>query len=179
MGRNKLLLDVDGEPLVRRAVRHALQAALVPVIVVVGFEPDRVRCALQGLRYEPVWNREFEDGMGSSLALGIQCVPSACAAAVVTLSDMPLVSSEMLATVVHRYRETRAPVVCSTYGDVQAPPTLYDRSVFSDFAGEQGDGCGKRIVERHRGWITAVQWPVARLADVDRPEDYAALSARA
>ena len=42
MGTNKMLLELDGESLVRRAVRRALAAGLAPVVVVIGHEPDRM-----------------------------------------------------------------------------------------------------------------------------------------
>lgn len=178
MGRNKLLLDVGGQPLVRRSVHHAISAGLSPVLVVVGFEADRVQRALTGLPYEAVLNPEFERGINGSVQRGIERVPSHCAAAVVTLADMPFVSSTMIAWVVNRYRETRAPLVLSLYGDVQAPPTLYARSVFTEFGEDAGEGCGKRVVKRHRERAAVVQWPLDALADVDRPEDYATLDAR-
>ena len=38
MGRNKMLLQLDGESLVRRAVGAALTAGLAPVVAVIGFE---------------------------------------------------------------------------------------------------------------------------------------------
>ncbi len=49
MGQNKLLLELGGEPLVRRAARTALEAGLAPLLVVVGHEAERVREALAGL----------------------------------------------------------------------------------------------------------------------------------
>ena len=50
MGRNKLFLELDGEPLVRRAVGRASKAGLDPVIVVLGHEADRVQRALEACR---------------------------------------------------------------------------------------------------------------------------------
>jgi len=178
MGRNKLLLDIGGEPLVRRSVQHALSARLSPVLVVVGFEADHVQGALAGLSYEAVLNPEFERGINRSVQRGVARVPPDCAAAVVTLADMPFVSSTMIAWVVNRYRETHPPLVISLYGDVQAPPTLYERSVFAEFGEDAGEGCGKRVVRRHRERAAVVQWPIEALADIDRPEDYATLEAR-
>ena len=178
MGRNKLLLDVGGQPLVRQCVERAGDAGLAPVLVVLGFEAARVEQALAGLRYDAVLNPEFDRGINGSVQRGIARVPPACLAAVVILGDMPFVTSRMIAWVAERYRETRAPLVLSLYGDVQAPPTLYDRSVFGEFDVDAGEGCGKRIVRRHRTAAAVVQWPMEALGDVDRPEDYAALEAR-
>ena len=69
MGRNKLLLELDGEPVIRRAVGRAIDAGLSPVIVVLGFEADRVREVLSGLTHREVVNTEFEAGINSSVQL--------------------------------------------------------------------------------------------------------------
>src|SRR5512138_244962 len=52
LGRPKQLLVLDGEPLVRRAARAALEAGFAPVVVVVGAHEAEVRAALSGLAVE-------------------------------------------------------------------------------------------------------------------------------
>ena len=172
MGRNKLLLRISGESLLRRAARRALAAGLDPVIVVVGNEAERSREELSGLSCRVVENAEFEKGIHLSLRLGIGAVPPRSPAAVVMLADMPLVTDRMIETLVDRYRGSRAPIVISEYGGIQAPPTLYDRRLFEELAGAEGEGCSKRVIERHRPESVSVAWPAAALTDVDRPEDF-------
>jgi len=46
MGKQKLLLPLGGEPLVRRTVRAVCDAGFDEVLVVVGFEGERVQQAL-------------------------------------------------------------------------------------------------------------------------------------
>ncbi|HYX93197.1 MAG TPA: nucleotidyltransferase family protein, partial [Myxococcaceae bacterium] len=65
-----------------------------------------------------------------------------------------------------------APVVTSDYGGVLAPPTLYDRRLFAELDEREGDGCGKRVVQRHRAEADVVAMPASALGDVDRPADY-------
>ena len=172
MGRNKLLLELDGEPVIRRAVGRAMDAGLSPVIVVLGFEADRVREALSGLTYHEVVNTEFEAGISSSVRLGIAAVPDRAIAAVVMLPDMPFVTTSMLETLMARYRESDAPLVISRYGDVNAPPMLHGRVLFPGFDGPGGEGCGKHIVRRHLDDAVVVDWSPEALTDLDVPEDY-------
>ena len=175
MGANKLLIPIDGEALVARAVRRAMSAGLDPVVVVLGHEADRVRRALERVACRPVVNADHRSGQGASFRCGIAAVPEHAAAAVVLLPDMPDVTGEMIAAVVNLYRETGAPLVLSEYGGVSAPPTLYDRSLFPEIAA--GDGCGRQIVDRHRGEARSVGWPAERLADLDEPKDLERLRA--
>jgi molybdenum cofactor cytidylyltransferase len=172
MGENKLLFRIEGETLVRRAVCTALSANLEPVVVVLGHEAQRVVNELSGLEIEPVFNNDYAAGIHTSLRTGIAAVPAGAGAAVVMLADMPLVTDRMIAALVERYRESSALVVVSDYAGVQAPPTLYDRSLFGELDAVQGEGCGKKIVRRHEKESVAVSWPASGLKDVDRPEDY-------
>jgi molybdenum cofactor cytidylyltransferase len=177
MGQNKLLLRVDGEALVARAARRATAAGLDPVIVVLGHEAERVGRELEGVVCFPIVNPDHATGQASSFRAGIAAVPESAPAAVVILADMPHVTAEMIGALVARYRQAPAPLVISEYGGVHAPPTLYDRSLFSEIRGMSGDGCGRQVVRRHRGQAQAVAWPAERLADLDEPADLERLRA--
>jgi len=177
LGTNKLLLWLDSEPLVRRVARLALEAGLSPVVVVLGHETERVAAALDGLAVETVVNPAFGAGMAGSLKLGIARVPADCAAAVVLLADMPFVTAAMVAALVARFRGGTEPLVLSLYGEVQAPPTLYARTLFPALA-EAGDGGGRQVVLDHRSEAAELRWPAAALVDIDHPSDAARLGMR-
>ena len=172
MGQNKLLLRLDGESILRRSVHRALSAGLDPVIVVLGHEAERGRDELAGLAVHPVVNPDPSRGIQTSRRAGIEAVPAQARAAVLLLADMPFVTEEMIAALIRRYRETAAPLVISEYDGAQAPPTLYDRSLFPELLAAEGDEGAKRVIQRHAREAVAVAWPAAALADLDRPEDY-------
>lgn len=171
MGRNKLLLPVDGQPMIRGIVENAIHAALDPVLVVLGHESSRVEAALQGLAVELVSNPGHEAGMTSSLRTGIDALPPALGAAIMILGDMPFVDSGMLRKIAETHRATRSLVVLSDYAGVQAPPTLFSRDLFSDLLGLDDGHCPRRIVNRHFSQATILHWPSNRLRDIDSPGD--------
>ena len=173
MGRNKLFMELEGEPLVRRVVGRAAKAGFDPLIVVLGHEAALVQEALQGIPYRPVVNPDYERGVNSSLRAGIGAAAETPArAAVVVLADMPFVTTDMIATLVAKYRESDAPLVISDYAGVNAPPMLYDRSLFGELAMSEGQGCGRQIVKRHRHEAVSASWPAEALTDLDAPKDY-------
>ena len=178
MGRNKLFFELDGETLLRRVVRRAIDAGLDPVLVVVGHEAARARAEFAELACTPVDNPDHALGVNRSLRTGISHVPERARAAVVMLADMPFVTDSMVSTLVARYRESTAPLVISAYGDVNAPPMLYDRALFPELRKLSGQGCGRQVVRRHRHEAVAVSWPPAALQDIDVPEDYERIRAK-
>ena len=178
MGRNKLLLELGGEPVVARAVRCASDAGLDPVLIVLGHDADRVRAAIAHLPAATVTNPQPAHGIHSSLRIGFEALagqPHEPGAAVVLLGDMPLVSPAMVRRLVERWRASRVhpPLVISVYGDVVAPPILYGASLFAELCSLGDEGCGKRVVKRHRAAALEVHWPSWALADLDEPGDLA------
>jgi molybdenum cofactor cytidylyltransferase len=178
MGKNKLLMEVAGQSLVRRSVKTALAAGLDPVIVVLGHEAERVRAELDGLACLPLVNPDYGSGVRTSLQAGVTRAAAAADALVVVLADMPFVTAAMIEALLERYRATRAPLVVSQYGDVDAPPILYTRSLFGELLSIPDDRCAKQVVRRHRGEAEVIAWPEEALRDIDVAEDYERIRAQ-
>jgi molybdenum cofactor cytidylyltransferase len=187
MGANKLLLPVEGEPMVHRTVRRAIDAGCDPVVVVTGHDATRVRAALApvaGLQFA-----ESSDPTGptsGSLHAGLRALPEDVDAALVMLADMVHITTPMMAALCDGARAARAarathgsadaaPLAVSRYGDVLAPPLLFHRTLWPELLAWHGEGCGKAVVRAHRDEAQMHDWPVDALQDVDTPEDYEAV----
>lgn len=169
MGRDKLYLELEGETLLRRAVRRAIEAGLDPVLVVTGPDPERAERELAGQPVHLVANPAHQQGQSTSLRAGLEQVPASAAGALVVLADMPFVTTAMMRAIVRLYREERPRLIASRYGEVTAPPTLYDRSLFGEFTEGR---CGRHVVKRHVHEAAIVDWPKECLADLDVEDDY-------
>jgi len=178
MGRNKMLIDLGGQTLVRRAVSTAIAGGLDPVLVVVGHESERVRAEIEDLRCTPVFNPGYARGMQSSVKAALDAAPARTDAAVVLLGDMPLVEAGMVRALVDAFRRGSAPLAISLYGEVVAPPIVYARSLFPELRAIEGDGCGKRVVKQHRAEAIELRWPEEALTDLDSPADVERVRAR-
>jgi molybdenum cofactor cytidylyltransferase len=172
MGQNKLLLELDGETLVRRAVRRALGVGAGSVIAVVGHEAERVRAELHDLSCEIVVNPDHALGMRTSLQAGIARIREHAGAALILLADMPYVSQAMMRGLIERYGAGQEPLVISRYGEVKAPPMLYDRALFEELLALGENRCAKYVVKRHEHEAASVSWPESALRDIDVVEDY-------
>jgi molybdenum cofactor cytidylyltransferase len=177
MGSNKLFFELNGESVLRGAVRRALAGGLSPVVVILGHESEKAWKEIEDLPCQWALNPLYAQGINSSLKAGVMAVPPEAMAAMVLLADMPFVTPEMIAAMIAQYRATTAPLVISDYAGVNAPPMLYDRGLFPELLAMTGEGCGREVVKRHRAEAQVLSWPAAALADLDVPEDYAKLLA--
>lgn len=172
MGRNKMLLRLEGAALVRRAAGRALGAGLSPVIVVLGYEADRARAEVVDLPVTVVINPDFEGPVTSSLHRALDHLAADVEAAVVVLADMVLVTEPMLSALAARVRVTGAPAVASRYGDVIAPPLAFRRELFGELRQWEGVGAGRGVVDRHAARAVFVDWAPGVMDDLDTPEDF-------
>ena len=184
MGRAKATLPLDGEDtFLTRIVRTFLEAGVDDVVVVVGHEADAIvsRFSDGGLPARFVLNTDYDRGQLSSLVAGLGVIDRpGVAGALVTLVDVPLVSSATVRAVVDRYRQTHAPIVRPTSGTRHGHPLLIDRSLFPALrAADPAEGA-KPIVRAHASPAGDVEvTDEGAFLDIDTAEEYAqAMSAR-
>lgn len=170
-GSPKVLLDWQGQHLVRRAAQAAVEGGLNPVIVVAGAEAGAVRAALAGLPVQVVENTDWQAGQSTSLRAGLAALPQDIGAAVFLLGDQPFVNSGVVQALVKRHSQTLAPVVAPHAAGRRANPVLFDRVTFPDLLDLQGDTGGRAVLDRYA--VESVEWKDPRLVlDIDTPEDY-------
>ena len=104
----KLLADLDGRPLLEHAVAAQCGVpALNRVVVVLGSRADEIRTRVDFGRAETVICQEWEAGQSASLRCGAAALRGA-SKVIVTLGDMPRISSELIARFVDQPPRARA-----------------------------------------------------------------------
>jgi molybdenum cofactor cytidylyltransferase len=169
MGRQKLLLPLAGEPLVRRVVREVAGAGFDEVLVVAGHEHEAVLAALDGLPIRHALNPDYATGMGSSFRTAIEALRDSTAA-MFALADQPLLTARDYRRLLDTYQVQPRGIVRAQYGDVTAPPHLFDRQYFPELA--QLVHGARPVIQRHAAACVVLEFPRELLLDVDTPEDY-------
>ena len=174
---NKLLADIDGVPMVRRAVDAALASMARPVIVVTGNEQGKVHAALRGCKVTFAHNPAFAEGMSTSLKAGLAAVPDTAAGALICLGDMPLVTPAVLDRLIAAFNPNEGRAICvPTWNGKRGNPVLWARRFFPEMADLAGDVGAKHLIGEHAELIAEVAMPDdAILTDIDTPEALAAL----
>jgi len=183
LGAPKQLLTFGGEPLVRRALRLAAGACAGRSLLALGAEYARVlEAAGEAARYFVV-NERWQQGLSTSLALGIRCLPDHCDGVLVLLTDQPLVGEADVARLAASWRSRPDAIAASRYGgdvgsddgeEVLGVPAIFPRRLFPELRSVTGDRGARPVIERHRHEVIAVDCPQAA-TDIDTPADAAAL----
>lgn len=131
MGGPKALLRLtpDGPALVETAVLRLREAGCDRVVVVVGASAERAADAVAHLHVDVVTAPDWAEGMGASLRAGLAHLDgSPDEIALVTLVDLPDVTSEVIARVLAAARaEGAAALVRAAYEGVPGHPVAIGR----------------------------------------------------
>jgi molybdenum cofactor cytidylyltransferase len=178
LGQPKQLLLIDGESLIRRTARLAVETGCAPVVVVLGFEAERMAAELDGLAVEAVVNASWSSGMGSSLACGVAAARRArpeTDALLLLVCDQPRLSVNHLRHLLGRHAAGTAAIAASAYAGRAGVPAVFARSLFPELEQIEGDrGARDVILSRH---AQTVDWPDGAY-DIDLPKDLPPNSAR-
>jgi molybdenum cofactor cytidylyltransferase len=172
-GENKLLLEIQGVPMIRRVVQAALESRVDEVIAVLGWQEERIRHALSGLRFRPVVNANYEVGQSSSVRTGLAAVHPAARAALILPGDVALVDAAAINTVIAKYDESKCKIVIASHLGKQGHPILFDRQLFSEIQRIDEATFGlKAVVKNHEREVCMIETGSENvLKDVDTPED--------
>ena len=165
---NKLLIQVDREPMVRRAARTLLESRVDRTIVVVGYEADRVRGVIEDLDVTVLENESYEVGKSTSVRVAVEALDGD--AAVFALGDMPYIDPGTVDALVAAYEAGVGTALAAAYRGQRGNPVLFDRQHFGRLADLLGDAGGRGVLlEASNRALVEVDDPGV-LADVDTPE---------
>lgn len=170
LGRSKQLVEVQGEPLVRRTARVALEAGCAPVVVVEG--AVSLAAALAGLPVELVACAAWEEGPGASLACGARAVGLRAERVVVLLVDQVLVERPQVEALLSAPGDFAA----AEYGGSLGVPARFGPGFLEVLTSLQPQRGAKAWLLEHRAQVTAVPMPEAGV-DLDTPGDLARVGA--
>ncbi len=175
---NKLLIaDRSGKPMIARVVDNVLSSGARPVLVVTGHMAEQVEHALGGRPVRLVHAPDYAEGLSASLKTGIAAVPPECAAVVVCLGDMPLVTGRMIDRLMSMYDPDEGRlIVLPTFRGKQGNPMLWDRRFFPEILGISGDSGARFLVGKHSEVVCEVEMADdAVLRDFDTTESLTTL----
>jgi len=174
---NKLLADVEGQPMVRRVAEAALTSRADPVIAVTGHERDSVEAALSGLGVTTVHNPDYDAGLSASLHRGLAALPAEAEGVIVCLGDMPRVSAAVIDRLIAAFNPLEGRAIClPTWQGKRGNPVLLARRFLPEMQAISGDIGAKALIADYPEVVAEV--PMADdgvLLDIDTPDALTAL----
>jgi molybdenum cofactor cytidylyltransferase len=149
LGRPKQLEPWQGVPLLRRAALTALDAAVGPVFVVLGCRADDCRAVIMDLDVHVVINQGWEEGMASSIRVGVAAAAAqepACEAVLIAACDTPLAGSGHLRRLTEAREEAGGDAAGSGYEGIVGVPAVFGRALWSELLKLSGDAGARGLL---------------------------------
>ena len=123
-GSPKQLVRVAGRPLLHTAVARAAEVAGAAVIVVLGARAAELAPLLKHSQSSVVVNRDWREGLASSIRTGVARLPASCTAVLLTLVDQAAVTAEDLKRLVNAWRRQPGYIAAARYGTTTGVPAI-------------------------------------------------------
>ena len=175
MGRNnKLLLNVDGIPLVRKSAINILNSNVTSMTVVTGFDENKIINALSGLNVNFVKNINFQEGLSSSLKAGLANITPTPSAVIICLADMPKIQPEHINQLIENFDPLKGWEICiPTNNGKRGNPVLIGSRLFPYIFETSGDFGAKQVMKQHSDKIVEVEIGTSDIHfDIDTQDEY-------
>jgi molybdenum cofactor cytidylyltransferase len=175
-GSAKQLAPVNGVPMLRLALNRALSLAGAQVSVVLGAHAGEVAPLLGRLPVNVVVNRQWEEGLSSSIRAGVASVPGSVGGVLLLLADQVGISEGDLQRLCDAWRRNPKSVVAAQYGGGYGVPALFPRSQFALLQSLRGERGARALLRGGALGIVGVSMPSAA-RDIDTREELASWEA--
>lgn len=174
-GRDKLMEDVGGKPLLLDRIEAALGTGQ-PVLVTLpprDLRPERW-ALIDDRPVAAVEVPDATDGMARSLAAGVSALPEGAVAVMVILADMPDVTTEDMRRVLAAFDGDMILRGATADGKL-GHPVVFPFRDFPALRSLEGDEGAKSIMEANADRIRPITLPYSHArTDLDTPQDWAA-----
>ena len=175
-GSPKQLVRVAGRPLLHTIVTRAAGLTGSALIVVLGAGAARLTPLLKHVPGSIVVNRQWREGLGSSIRAGVARLPSSCSGVLLLLADQAAVTVDDLRRLVGTWRRQPQYIAAALYDGISGVPAVFPRSAFGQLGELRGDAGARALLRRNAARVVRVPMPSAAI-DIDTPEDLLALEA--
>ncbi len=176
-GSPKQLVRIEGRPLLHAVVSRAVEVAGHSVTVVLGAHATELTALLRHTPASVAINRDWQEGMASSIRAGLSQLPGSIDGVLLLLADQPGVSADDLRRLAGAWRRQPDSILAAQYGGIAGVPAIFPRWAFRDLAELRGDRGAQALLKRHVDRVARLPMPSAAV-DIDRPEDLLSIEPR-
>ncbi|MEX2400923.1 MAG: nucleotidyltransferase family protein [Rhodothermales bacterium] len=167
--RDKLMLPIDGAPLLVRTVEAAAAAGPAEVIVVTG--PYNYEDVLSRYTVRLVQNSDYEEGMGASIRSGVQAVDPASPFYAILPGDMPFIRPRTIASAAEHLDDRS--IVVPHFEGMPGHPVFFAARFREELLSLRGDVGARGILRAHAERVVRVDTEDPGIVrDIDTEEAY-------
>ena len=170
---NKLFTEFNSTLLITHVVSEICKSKLRNIIVISGKDHVKINKQLKKFRVKVIKNLNYNEGINSSISLGIKKLPRNSLSTMICLADMPLLKSEDYNSMVQFEEKFRnkSKIIVPHNKTIRGNPVIFGKDYFKILANLEGDNGGKKILEKNEDVIYYDTSSEGFYFDVDTQKD--------
>jgi xanthine dehydrogenase accessory factor len=173
MGEPKMLLPFGNSTIIGTVAGNAQNSITDHVRVVLGADAEAIPKSLSGLKVELVVNRDYRNGMLSSVQAGLRSLPEATTAVMILLGDQPMISVEIMDRMIERYKQSEKNILIASTNGKRGHPMIFSATYIPEILAYGPEDSLRNLPANHPGEVEEVETGKQEiLRDIDTPQDY-------
>jgi molybdenum cofactor cytidylyltransferase len=132
MGFPKMLLVINGRPMLENVIINVCGSDVDHTLVVLGAEKKALEEIADKLHVKHCYNDNYREGMLSSVKCGISNLSSDTEAVLVFQGDQPFINSDIINKVIKGYRSSGKGIVVPVHDKRRGHPLMIDKKYFKE-----------------------------------------------
>lgn len=168
-GKDKLMMMIDGETLLCRAVKSICASEISKCIVVVRNDPETYQSMLVDFDVDIILAPNAHEGMSASMKTGLEAAGENANGYMICLGDMPNLTPHHFNAVIAAHqigKITRPKTMDGLFGH----PVLFDKCYHEDLKKISGDEGARALIKRESSNVVEIEMDDAILIDLDTPD---------
>ena len=173
LGKPKQNLIFQGNTLLQRGIKAALNADCDEVIVILGANSDIIKPTLSDKNIRIIDNADWQEGMASSIRHGLNYllrINPQLQSVILMLCDQPFVDTAIINQLIKAASGDKSIVACAYNGTV-GPPALFTKIHFDELLTLQGNEGAKKLLIKYADEVVNVPFPLGTI-DIDTIGDF-------
>ena len=176
---NKLLLDYGERTVIEQVLLNTADSSVDDVLVVTGFERDRLQAKLKSHlteRIRFVHNADYHRGRAASVKCAVRNLGEDVDAALFMVADKPGVQTILINRAIDMFCQARPAILYVRTPSGRGHPIIFDCSLFGELLTLEGDRVGEELIARHRDHVCELEDSADQI-DINTEKDYRAVAA--
>jgi molybdenum cofactor cytidylyltransferase len=169
-GSPKQLARIGGSLVLHQVIANAAFVAGRSVTVVLGAHAGEIAAALRQSAASVVVNRDWQEGLASSIRVAVESAPPRCEGLLPLLADQVAVTADDLKHLYAAWKRHPILIVAALYDGAPGLPAIFPSWTFPGLLELRGDRDPRQVIRRNIDQLVRIPMPNASV-NLDTPED--------
>jgi molybdenum cofactor cytidylyltransferase len=178
MGKPKLLLNLGESNIINTTIENLLKSKIFELIIVLGHEAQNIESSLssQDKRIKFVTNKNYREGMSTSIKCGVLTASKDSEAFLIALGDQPLISPKIINRLIEKYQSSGVGIITVMHQSLRGHPVIISKKYVQEILSLNGDIGARDLLKQHLDDTASINIESSEeFFDIDRTQDYGEL----